>query len=233
MFCGAFIPAVKSITGIPPRLPRELGESGAGDCDAVGGKLTAAELAKESYGWVPSGIEADAAGGAEYALFACVLPVGGGGTRVAPPIGPNGINGWLVAGDNVPAGANGPFAALPICFWHPQNRPTARTDSDAVDFANWRLIAGLYSIGKRASKKRWISVQPLVANIKFCCDTERSITAFSGRGRRRESWPPAGSQSRLTCGALYENGPAPLREGPKCVENRLASQASATFSNRA
>lgn len=82
----------------------------------MGGKLTDAELAKESYGWAPSGIEADAAVGAEYGLFACVLPVGGGGTRVAPPIGPNGISDWLVAGDNVPAGANGPFAAFPIGF---------------------------------------------------------------------------------------------------------------------
>ena len=81
--------------------------------------------------------------GLEYWLLAWVLPVGGGGTRVAPLSGPKGISGWLVAGAIEPAGANGPFAAVPIVFWHPPNKAAAMTDSNAVVLACVRVIAGL------------------------------------------------------------------------------------------
>jgi len=126
--------AVKSLIGMPPRESR----NADGGCTlAIGDALLSGACA--NCGWVsgacaieaPRGSNVDADGGPRYALVPVEL-VGGGGTRVAPVIGPSGISGEEPTGAMVLAGIavvpNGDEGMPPLIDrWHPAEAEAAVT----------------------------------------------------------------------------------------------------------
>ena len=96
----------------------------------------------------------DADGGELYPLLGEAFPVDGGGTRVAPLIGPTGNKGALAV-PPVPAGANGPVAIdPPIDRWQPACNKTLNGIKTSNRVFAGRVMAGLlssqaYSVGFR------------------------------------------------------------------------------------
>jgi hypothetical protein len=135
-----------SITCMPPS---ELRNASAGGAAELVVKLVGAvpELPwNVDTGPVP-GMIADG-GGELYPLLGVAWPVAGGGTRVAPLIGPTGNSGALAV-PAVPAGAYGPVAIEPpIERWQPANNRQVNgvTNSNSV-FAG-QVMAGLFQSGE-------------------------------------------------------------------------------------